>query len=201
MTKIFAEKTPRPTPPPTAAPRARPTPPAFPVWQTTLAQELGLTTEEVRELREQHLVPKVDWQFDAHNHVAFTVAAAKKLAALAVSSEEGDARRRLLGVLVQRAQGHNGESRSSSLQSPTLPAHVLRPTEVPMTVLRAGPAILNPRIVQARMEAADGPRAAGTIVSVWVRDNGAFRPRDSITGRWDRGLFYHLTSRPPRRVR
>ncbi len=210
MKKIFAgknapEKT-RPThapkTPPAGAAESRPTL-CFVVWQTTLAQELGLTTEEVRELREQHLVRDVDWQFDAQNHVAFTVAAAKKLAALAVASEEADGRRRLLNVLAVLAHGHHGEtgdSRISSLQAPTLPAPVLKPTEVQMVVTRAGDAIPNPRIVQARLEAGDGPRAAGTLVSVWVRDNAAYRPRDVITGRWDRGLFYHLTSRPPRRA-
>lgn len=176
------------TPPSPAPPK---TPRAFPVWQTALAQELGLTADEVRELRDQHLVKGADWDFDAHNHVAFTAEAAQKLAALAAEGT-GDARPRLLGQLRQRA---------GLAPARALPAHVLKPTEVPMKVTRAGETISNHRIVQARLAAADGPRAAGTLVSVWVRDNAVFRREDALTGRWDRGLFYHLTSRPPRRVR
>jgi hypothetical protein len=150
-------------------------PPDFPVWQTHLADRIGVPVEDLRELRDQHLTQVVDWRFDSDSRVVLTEEAAQKLAGL------------ILGV--------TNDARVPA----TLPPSALQATDAALKVHRAGPVIPNPRLLEAILDADNAHHPAGTVVCVRVRDNKQFRRGDAITARHHEGLFYDLTSGVPKR--
>lgn len=161
--------------PPEKSPEETAPPCPFTVWQTHLAERIGVPVEDLRELRDQHLARDVDWKFDAAARVVLTEPAAQKLAGL------------ILGVT------------NDPRQPAPLPPGALQPTDATLKVHRAGPVIINPKLLEAILAAANEHHAAGTVVCVRVRDNKQFRRGDAITARHHEGLFYDLTSGVPKR--
>jgi hypothetical protein len=147
----------------------------FPVWQSHLVTKLGISLDDFRELRDQHLQRDVDWRFGPDNHIVLTEAAALHLAGIVLAVEK-DGR-----------------------QPAVLPASTLKPTEARLKVHRAGPLIPNPRLVEATLDQDNAHHTAGTVVIVRVRNNLQFRKGDEITARHHEGLFYDLTSGVPKR--
>lgn len=78
------------------------------------------------------------------------------------------------------------------LSAGTLPARVLQPTTARLKVLRHGPQIKNPRLVEAELLAADA-HPQGAKVNVWVPDNRAFQVGDLLEARFLQGDLYELT--------
>lgn len=152
----------------------------FTVWQSHLAQKLGVSIEELRDLRDAHLVRDVDWRIGEGNHAEMTEAAALKLAGLFLPAEGAQA-----GPVAQAARA--------------VPARMVTDADVPMRVHRAGARILNPRLIEARLEADGGAHKAGEVVCVRVKDNKQFRIEDAITARHSGGNFYDLSSKVPKR--
>ncbi len=157
----------------------------FTVLQSTLTQALGLTVEEVRELREAHFEKWAEWGYDPGNRVAFTPAAAQKLAAL-VAAGTTEGRERLLDLL---------RTRTGMPLPPLVPPEALQTVTARLRVEWAGERIKNPRLLQARLEEANTLHAADTLVTVWVRDNKQFRPGELIAARHRQGLAYDFTSK------
>jgi hypothetical protein len=150
-------------------------PTSFPVWQSQLAERLGVSLWDLRELRDQHLVREVDFTIGENNHVVLTEAAAQKLTALVMAS------------------------RDTSAPPVTLPEAALRSSDVKLKVQRSWPLIPNPRLVEAALAVADGHHEAGKVVLVRVRDNRAWKRGDELTARHFEGIVYDLTSRAPKR--
>lgn len=163
------------TPPavPASAPDTRTAPLPFPIWQSSLQQRLGISIEELRELRDEHLLRGVDWDFDAAHHIVMTDAAAQKLAGL------------ILPAVPEAPAVVLTEAAMASL-------------DVPMTVRRSWPNIVNPRLVEAVLTGDGEQHKTGEVVCVRVRDNKQFRAGYTLTARYVSGVIYDLSSRPPK---
>lgn len=154
-------------------PPGQKTPADFPIWQSTLAEQIGVSIDDFREQRDQLLTEGEDWRFDGMHRVILTEEAAQRLVAY---------------FLEEKAKPAHA-----------LPPGLLRADEVRACVIRSFPNLTNPRVLEAVLTTDGQAHKTGAVITVRVRNNRAWRRGDELTARLFQGQLYDITSKAPKR--